>query len=506
MERERHQFVAFLVLSCLITTVGYMFYINSPRSYYASTSYVDQMYASQNDVQNLTIDTVQQNPTMQYPTIHVTQHSAQPSHTDIEQLSTTINSVQSIPTDAIQHSVTVDTIAIEHTSADSVSWTSQPASPTADNDSISAPSLPVSLTKVCTGYDGASRNFATKDLIVRAAYFDDRRRGRHRNTIVFLIEVRISVLKLNLIIGCAVGEHWTKKFEVHRLKLTGWVHHHHSELSHDTVFVDCFDLPVQNGSRAFVLYRRPKHNFITCVESERPVMIPAPHLPLARHQTFSVAICCAPVYGVPPLLTEWLRYQKTIAADHVHLIVEDSFVKAGGLDNKQLKQAMQEGFVTMDVWKPWLNKRQVYYHSQVLAHEDCIYRLRGTYDYVMLLDLDEFFTPRVVGQTKIHYYVEKCCGYQWCGSCHFHEYMYYPDCGLNGEAADDGNITRKLVSYKHLDQAAQGKSVHRSAAIVETGCQRGNEHIRGYRSIEFPLHLAYVAHIRKGKKPSKGKC
>ena len=461
----------------------------------------------QNDLQNLTIDAVQQHPTVQNPVIHVTQHSAQNSH-DIMQLPTTINPGQHLPTDAIHHSPIVDTSGMQHTSTDSVSWSTQPASPTADIGAISAASLPVSLTTVCAGYDGASQNFVTKDLIVRAAYFDDRQRGSHRNTTVFLIEVRISILKQNLITGCAVGEHFTtstNKFEVHRLKLTGWVHQHHPELSHDTVFVNCFDLPVQNGSRAFVLYRRPKHSFITCVESERPVMIPAPHLPLARRQTFSVAICCAPVYGVPPLLTEWLQYQRTIAADHVHLIAEDSFVKAGGLENKQLKQAMQEGFVTVDVWKPWLNNRQIYYHSQVLAHEDCIYRLRGTYDYVMLLDVDEFFTPRVVGQTKIHYYVHRCCANRRCGSCHFHEYMYYPDCGLNGEVDDDGNITSKLVSYEHLDQAAQGKSVHRSAAIVETGCQRGNEYIRGYRSLEFPLTLAYVAHIRKGKKP-RGKC
>ena len=117
----------------------------------------------------------------------------------------------------------------------------------------------------------------------------------------------------------------------------------------------------------------------------------------------------------------------------MHLIADDSFVKAGGLKNKELKQAMQKGFVTMDVWKPWLNKTQVFYYSQILAREDCIYRLRGTYDYVMLMDADEFFTPRVVNETEIHYYVKRCCSDKSCGSCHFHELMYYPDCGLKGK-------------------------------------------------------------------------
>ena len=300
METERHWFAASVVLSCLIIIIEYTLYINYPRSYYASTSYVDQMYISQ------TIDAVRQHPTtdselppingmqpspaqhslvgaihqsttdggqhgttdghprpapnaMLYSTTDTTQHStirvtqqtpfgtAQNPH---NQLPTT-SAGQQGPTDAIHHSSIVGTSAIQHIFTDSMTRNTQLASPTVDNNGISAPSLPVSLTN---GYDGASLNFATKDLIVRAAYsyFDNRRRGSHRNIIVFLIEVRKSILKQNLITGCAVGDHWTRKFEVlrQRPKITGWVHEHHPELSHDTVLVNCFNLPVQIGGRA----------------------------------------------------------------------------------------------------------------------------------------------------------------------------------------------------------------------------------------------------------------
>ena len=372
---------------------------------------------------------------------------------------------------------------------------------------VLAYSVPV-IPTLCTRYDGASQNFSTQDIIVRAAYFDDRPRGNHTNSTVILIEVRISILKQNLIVGCAVGEHTTTdkhNFGVHKLYQTVWVHKFLPWLSHDTVFVDCFDVPVvHNGSRAFVLYKRSANDStILCVESERPLMIPAPYRPPAKNHNFSVALCCAPIFGTPILLTEWLRYQKTLAFDHVHLIADESFVKAGGLENKELKQGMQEGFVTMDVWKPWLNESQVFYNSQVLAHEDCIYRLRGTYDYVMLMDADEFFTPRVVNETEIHYYVNRCCSDKSCGSCHFHELMYYPDCGLKGKVGDDGNITRQLVSYTYLHQRYEGKSAHRSRAIVDAGCQWPNEFVTGYKFINFPLQLAYVAHVRKGKKPAK---
>ena len=364
----------------------------------------------------------------------------------------------------------------------------------------------IDMPGVCTRYVGTSQNFSPRDLVVRAVYFDDRQRANHTNTSVFLVEVRISVLKRNLVTGCAVGKHVANKFEVRELKQSYWVHEHRPEFTHDPVFVNCYDLPVENGSRAFVLYKQSLNDSgVTCVESERPLMIPAPYQAPVQGHNISVALCCAPVYGMPPLLTEWIRYQRTLAFDHVHLIAEDSFVKSGGLENQELKQATQEGFMTVDVWKPWLRNR-IYYHSQVLAHEDCIYRLRGTYDYVMLLDVDEFFTPRVVNQTKIHYYVGNCCSRPWCGSCYFHEYMYYPDCGLKGEVGADGNITSKLVSYKDFDQAAQGKSAHRSFTIVDTGCQRGYEHTGRYRSVGYPPELAYVAHIRKGKMPSDGMC
>ena len=563
MKSELYQFVSLVVLAGFLLITAYVFYIGS-YSVHATMSlkeqdrndtienYDDSIHPSSNGGMHMqylattntaTTDNVQHQATNDSVTVQnqattesIQQHQATTdavryqattdavryqATTDAVQYQATTDAVRyQATTDAVQYQATTDSVQhratndsaqsqiatdpVQHrATTDAVHPTTGPVS---QRTRLATSSVPVLPTALCTRYDGASHNFSTQDLIVRAAYFDDRPRGNHRNSTVILIEVRISILKQNLIIGCAVGEHAITnrdKFGVHKLRLTRWVHSHHPELSHDTVFVDCFDLPVQNGSRAFVLYKRSNDNTITCVESERPLMIPAPSRAPAKDHKFSVALCCAPVYGRPPLLTEWLRYQKTLAFDHVHLIAEDSFVKAGGLENKELKQGIQEGFVSVDVWKSWLKRRQVYYHSQVLAHEDCIYRLRGTYDYVMLLDADEFFIPRVVNKKGIHYYVKRCCSYRRCGSCHFHEFMYYPDCGMKGKVGKDGNITSKLVSYKFLDQAAQGKSVHRSTAIVETGCQRGNEYTKGYKSVEFPQYLAYVAHVRKGIKPQE---
>ena len=198
--------------------------------------------------------------------------------TDAERYRTTTDAVRYQATnDSAQFQIT--TVTVQHrATTDAVHPTTGPVS---QRTRLATSSVPVLPTALCTRYDGASHNFSTQDLIVRAAYFDDRPRGNHRNSTVILIEIRISILKQNLIIGCAVGEHAItdkNKFGVHILKLTGWVHTYVPELSHDTVFADCFDLPVQNGSRAFVLYKRSANdNTITCVESGRPLMIPAPY-------------------------------------------------------------------------------------------------------------------------------------------------------------------------------------------------------------------------------------
>ena len=35
----------------------------------------------------------------------------------------------------------------------------------------------------------------------------------------------------------------------------------------------------------------------------------------------------------------------------------------------------------------------VYGHSQMLAHENCIYRFQGMYDYAFFVDSDDHFIP-----------------------------------------------------------------------------------------------------------------
>ena len=42
-------------------------------------------------------------------------------------------------------------------------------------------------------------------------------------------------------------------FGIWQLGVNTWVHSHHPELTHNTVIVDCFDLPAKNGSTAYIM-------------------------------------------------------------------------------------------------------------------------------------------------------------------------------------------------------------------------------------------------------------
>lgn len=72
---------------------------------------------------------------------------------------------------------------------------------------------------------------------------------------------------------------------------------------------------------------------------------------------------------------------------------------------------------------------------QVCEGDDCIYRFIGTYDYVFIVDTDDFFVPRVPGELTIHYYIKNWC--QGAGTCQLSWVRYYPDCGL-GTTGEDG--------------------------------------------------------------------
>ena len=113
----------------------------------------------------------------------------------------------------------------------------------------------------------------------------------------------------------------------------------------------------------------------------------------------------------------------------VHLAVLDEFIK----DNGFLDYLSKERFfvvhqrnecITVKVWNKWHEKKEWYDHGTMFIYLDCVYHYRGTYDYIILLDTDDFFTVRVPGMS-LKDMIVKHCSSNTTGSCVFDWLFYY---------------------------------------------------------------------------------
>lgn len=358
-------------------------------------------------------------------------------------------------------------------------------------------------------YDDQVPFFPFKDVLVRSVYFDDRPRDGHRNTSVFIVLIRKNITDNHLVVGCQVGKHRAKEFTVNVIGETPkWrVYPQYNVIDHEEVLVDCFDLPVQNGTSGFLLYRLYEGAEVEVAVSERPLVIPPPRLPPrspdSQFHNFTI-VTCTKIFGTPPWFVEWMDYQRRIGVDHVHLNVDDAFTRNAPVNMLlYVKRAMKEGFVSADPWVPWLqNGKEVWYHNQGLILEDCIYRFRTSYDFIFILDTDDFFVPRVPDEKTLHYYIKKHCMGEDTGSCKFRWVEFYPDhYGLTGEPTIGGNMTARLKNFTHYVQPNR-KSLHRIGTVIDTCTHHAHKMLPGYRSVDVPQSSAYVGHIRKGKHPN----
>ena len=341
-------------------------------------------------------------------------------------------------------------------------------------------------------------SLVSKHIIVRSVYFDDRPRDGHQNASVFMVEALRGYVREGLILGCQIGKYFGIYTKVRRLKQMNWVLTIFPYINHDLYMVDCFDLPVRNGSRALLVFK----NGLKYVESQRPLFFPASRI--SHGSDIKVLVCVATLryttyshrltlYG---MLYHWLKYQRVIGVDHVHFIAHPSFLEVGSLQNDVIRKAILDQFLSIEFWEPWLNETDNYYDSQKLAYQDCSYRFRGTYDYIVICDTDEFFVPRIPSKPKYRHYIQK-----WCpnGACVFKRIERYPDCGLDQEKmTEDGNMTTILKSNKS-NNMRNPKSLYNSSMVLEVGTHHPKYSLSGYPITNVPSKTAYFAHIRYGR-------
>ena len=378
-----------------------------------------------------------------------------------------------------------------------------------------------SIQDLITNPEVYSSTPISKDVVVRSAYFDDRPKNGHSNITIFFADVKKTIFDSKWILGCGVGNVIAKYF------LVRWVAEDilmHNWLGpkpflYEQLAIECYDLRVKNGSRAFVIYKTASNSSEEIItESERPLMIPSPRIQPSGEYNFTIVTCTKAHDKHVTWFPEFVRYQKTIGVDHVHISILDTLIKDGGFHDFMtnepfLRKAAREGYLTFSVWKEWYtDKKEVYLHSEILRKLDCIYRYRGTYDYAFPLDTDDFFTPRVPGKTQLKYYINKYCYVKPYASCSFYWIWLYPQlCGMKSKVGEDGNVTDVLVSQKGKPPDGRYKSVHKTQAIFDATfhdamplkCPKCL--LPGYKAVMIPSHVAYVAHNRMNADGDKKK-
>ena len=348
----------------------------------------------------------------------------------------------------------------------------------------------------------------SKDVIVHSVYFDDRARNGHNNVSMFLVGANRSIFDNKWIVGCGIGSKNALEFNIRFTFVDFHTRQSVAEFPYEEFIVECYDLPVVNGSQAFIMYKTANNSPVLFVASKNPLFIPAPRIAPPGGHNFTVVTCAKTHDKGVTWLPEFVRYQKTIGVDHVHVNILDTYIKDGGLKahltDPHLAQAVVEGFVSFTVWTDWYKPREVYLHSESLRKLDCIYRFRGAYDYTFILDTDDFFIPQIPKQSNLKDYILKWCYSNFIGSCTFDWVFYFPgECGLKDERIDDGNVTRILHSYASQPVTTK-KSLHLTSALIDASFHKATCKwclMPGYEVVEVPHHIAYVAHLRMNAKP-----
>lgn len=340
-------------------------------------------------------------------------------------------------------------------------------------------------------------------VLPRRAYYDTRKEyGKPRNVVIILAEVHDEAV--NTILACELNGHHSHSVKASNEDLS-WVRLHKPGHTHCLVIVQCIGLPQEsiiNGSYAKLLYKREEDNYYSRVESEEKLILPSSmNVRSTPSRGKGSTVVCTTLYGLPKWFDEWLKYQKTIGVDMVHLNVHSSFYEKAEQTYPFFKQSLHTGFIRVEVWRDIVGKR-IFYYSQIVKYQDCAFRYMGMFEYGLFYDYDDFFNPLLSDHKDIHYYLNILFIDSKIGTVRLP--WKQMECGLTPEKVSklqDGNLTRALSgsrsSWRDVD-----KCVHRLNAILFVSIHKMQSFLPHYRTIRLPgdTDFVYVAHVRQGTK------
>ena len=337
------------------------------------------------------------------------------------------------------------------------------------------------------------------DVIPRTVYHESLViDGFRQSVIIVLAEVNWIVLEQSLIVSCQIKDQFSTHLEVVPDPIMEWIKTHKKGYTHYFSMIYCFGFQkkfIQGGGTVQIIYRTDKNGSHMSVRSENLLN---GKLHTVRPNSSSVVVC-ATMYGHPARFDEWLRYQKTIGVDMVHVSAQVSFIVAME-QYPFLSESLNNGFVKIQVWKEYLKENEIFYHSQSLVYQDCLMQYRHSFEYAMMIDYDDFFIPAISKKINIHYYLSHLFGASTASiRLPWIQYHCKP---MNYTSLVDGNVTR-ILSGQDLNRRSESKSIHKLDAVEIVSIHSASKTKTGYTIEKVSgVHVAYFAHIR----PSKRQC
>lgn len=349
----------------------------------------------------------------------------------------------------------------------------------------------VPISDVATSYD------KFKDVIPRTAYYGSRYiDGSNQDIIVVLAEVNASILEQNLIISCQWNDQYSTSVKIIPDPIMGWIQHNKKGYTHFFAMIYCFGLnpnPIISSDVVKIIYKTNGAYMSVNTEKSLRLLNNASHTKIVD----SVMVC-ATMYGHPVRFEEWLRYQKTVGVDKIHLSVQVSFIT--GIERYQfLRESLANDFVEVEVWKQYLKNNEIFYYSQSLIYQDCVMRYQSSFEYAMMVDYDDFFIPVVANKKDIHYYVNRVFD-ENTASIKL-PWIELPCAVRNYTFLVDGNVTQTFSRGDIRIKRTENKCIHRLNAVDIISIHQAYKIMPGYVNGQVEgVNLAYFAHIRPRKR------
>ncbi|XP_015597945.1 uncharacterized protein LOC107269043 [Cephus cinctus] len=220
----------------------------------------------------------------------------------------------------------------------------------------------------------------------------------------------------------------------------------------------------------------------------------------------SLAICVKPLhynYNRVLQLVEFIELHRLLGATHITLYNDTLGVEAGCT----LREYERQGWITLLPWHhlDMISQREIRTEGLFAALNDCLYRSMYKYDYVALLDLDEFIIPRhnytipdLMKWTNSRINIKSAGAYSFQNAFFYLQWADDPNVALSRTPTEAGLITlrktrRRMKLHPHKQRS---KYVCKPEYVVEAGNHFVWEFIPGHNTLNVPSDAGILHHYR----------